>query len=140
MVNILYVPKAKLTAVGPQLFPFIDRALQYGQGEYTLDNILDAILDDRMQLWGVVDDERGIIGAVTTRIIETPQLRILHIDHLGGEDFASWGEALDKEMTVFARKNNCAMLQALGRPGWVRAIPWAGVEQQYVVIGKRIDG
>lgn len=139
MTRILYVPKEKLTDIGPQLMPYIASALEYGQGEYSMDDIVDAIVDNRMQLWGAVDDERGILGAAVTCVVVTPQLRILQVKYLGGERMIEWYEALDAELVSFGLRNNCAMVQAAGRAGWARTMPWAGYERQYVVMGKRID-
>lgn len=137
MHQVNYVPLAKLRELWPLLAPFLEEALGRGHGEHNLEQVLDEVLERRMQLWGVVDPT-GIVAALTTRVVSHPGLRVLQIAYLGGSGIDEWGEELHEKMREFARMKNCERIEICGRLGWLKKLPKVGYEQQYVVMGVKV--
>jgi hypothetical protein len=138
MAETIYVPIEKFIELAPLLLPLIERAMEYSQGEYSLDDVIDGVLDKKMQLWGVVDGEAGIVGAAITRVIQAPGLTTLQIMYVGGTDMREWGPSFDATLNDFGKTQGCTRLQACGRHGWAKALKPQGYSQDYVVMGKAI--
>lgn len=111
------MPPANLANVWPAVAPQIERALRHGSGEYALMDVAEAILHGRWQLW---TDGHSI---ACTSVVQYPALRVLYI-HVGAGELGSvvlmWPTLKD-----FAKRQGCARVQFMGRPGWRRsgAIP-----------------
>lgn len=133
-----YMPPEKLRAVWAAARPFLDAALAKGHGEYWLEDIIDALLERRMQLW-VVMAEGSMVGAAVTEVVRYPRLAVLQVVLLGGERMIEWYQAIDAAFVDAAQRFGCQEVRTHGRKGWARTMPWAGYEQSYVVMSKRID-
>jgi hypothetical protein len=51
--------------------PFIEKAIEYSDGKYSIDSVFAALLVQDMQLWAIFDDS-GLCGACVTMIVKFP--------------------------------------------------------------------
>ena len=87
------------------------RVLDRMGGLYTLNDILTAIAEDRMQSF-MEDDSWAV-----TKIVNFPRARLLEIMVALGELEAC--RRLHDRILDFARENDIGLVQAYGRRGWI---------------------
>jgi hypothetical protein len=93
------------------------RVLAAMGGLYTLNDILTAIAEDKMQGF-VVNNSWAI-----TQINVYPRARVLKLVAYVG-DLADV-DALHAELLAYAAANNCGLLSTHGRVGWLREGSWS---------------
>ncbi len=96
---------------------YIADALKHGIGEYTIDDIKQACQEQRMQLWIKWDDEE-VKGVFVTQILNYPQLKVLLVLLLSGNNFKEWRDETDELLTRFAKEKECKYIELFGRKGW----------------------
>jgi hypothetical protein len=68
----------------PQIAALISRAIPYGRGEYTLDDIHAGIARGEMFALGVIDN--GVVEFVITAVVAVyPQKRVLYVQYGAGK-------------------------------------------------------
>tara|TARA_R100000963_G_C4644883_1_gene108893 strand:+ start:1052 stop:1483 length:432 start_codon:yes stop_codon:yes gene_type:complete len=129
-------------------FPFVshllEKALEYTEGEYLLEDIYTELLNGNLTLWlGCSPEEKKIIFAATTTILRYPRYNSLLILHIGSEnnkfirhieDF--WKE--DTPLTDYIKQNNIKKIEILGRNGWLKALNKVGFKRSYTALTKKI--
>jgi hypothetical protein len=89
---------------------------------HAVDDYLPLLLTSECQLW-VASDDNEIVGAVVTSIDEGSNARVCNILSLAGKDLDSWLQLLDETLTAFAKVNDCAALEYVGRSGFSKLLP-----------------
>lgn len=106
--------------IGPKLAAIADRS----RGRWTVEPLLDAILDGRWQLWVVwnraEDRLQAIVG--TEIYTELSGKRFCGIRFATGDDRAAWMPLLD-ELEQWARENGCDAIDGWCRRGWEKHLP-----------------
>ena len=109
-------------------------ALHYGTGERSFEDLVQECRDGEKQIWmHTVGDKFN--ATVITQISLFPGKKTCEILYLGGDTVLEHLGDI-KEIEDFAREQGCHDIQAIGRPGWVRAMRAVGYEQRYSVTGK----
>jgi hypothetical protein len=114
---ITYVPKVDHEFIWEFVTPYLIAALERGRGRYTLQDIKEALEEDRYHLWIVVLDHK-IIATLITEIIDYPQSRSLRINFGGGKLMDEWFQEMFDTMNRAAKDVGATMLELVGRPGW----------------------
>jgi hypothetical protein len=114
----------------PAVAGFIENALEYTDGRYEIDDVLEMVLGGGFLLWIAFDDER-IKGAVITQMMDYPRKRFLGCPFVTGDDFASWKKPMLEMLQRFAKDNDCAGLEATARLGWSRVFKSDGYEAMW---------
>ena len=82
---------------------YIDDALKHGIGEYTTTDIKDLCQTQQMQLWVKYENDT-VRGAFVTQILNYPQMKILLVLLLGGNDFIEWRDEVDEVLLKFGKE------------------------------------
>ena len=79
------IPKdLAIGALWPQIASLISKALPYGKGEHTIDDVRDGIASGQVFALGVV--ERGIVEFVVTSVlVEFPRKKVLYVQYGAGK-------------------------------------------------------
>lgn len=102
--------------------PFLERALDEGEGEFALDDLKRAIEAGTMQLWLLLADD-GVIGAGLTEILRYPRKTSAVLRLFAAEDGRriEWLPHL-AHLERWAKAEGCDAIEAIGRPGWQRVL------------------
>lgn len=94
--------------------PWLEAALEYSDGAFLWQDVLDGIARGAMQFWPA---DRA---AIVTQVLTSPQKKTLHVFLAGGELDA----VLDivPALEVFGRGHGCTSMSMDGRPGWERVL------------------
>lgn len=109
------------------IIPKIKKALEYSQGEYQVEDVLDMILRKTALLWEL-DDETVVI----TQILVFPRLTRVHI-------FLAYGNFNPENMGViedYAKSIGAQGVQWSGRKGWTRHAKPLGYNEVYNTVAK----
>jgi hypothetical protein len=120
----------------PYVQEYLNEALKYGLGEYSIDDIKNACISRNMQLW--VNIGSNLEAACITKINKYPQTNILVILLLGGKSFDSWCDEGDYIMTAYAKENKCNHIQLFGRRGWINKMNKLNYDHKKMVLTKEI--
>jgi hypothetical protein len=121
------VPIEELPSVWPEVSPWIERAVEYGQGDEDAIDIAIAIHNGFYDLW--VHSE----FAAVVQIVRHPKQAVLTILYIGG----NLGAILP--LFGFAKRwckdNGIDVLRTYGRPGWERV---TGLKKVGVILQERV--
>lgn len=109
------VPSEMVPIVWPEVASMLEDALSYGNGEYELVDIFEAVRSGAMQLWAT---EKSV--AVTT-LIQYPRRTTCLIAAAGG-DLEDLKEHLPL-VEEWAIWQGCDAIEVMGRKGWLRVLP-----------------
>lgn len=109
---------------------WIEAALEYSGGTHDFQDIVDAVLEGRMQFWPAPK------GCMVTEIITYPKLKALHIFLAGGE----LRQLLDMEPSLenWAKYQRCDRITLNGRPGWKRVLEKRNAKVTHTFISKEL--
>tara|TARA_R100000541_G_scaffold48877_1_gene55946 strand:- start:30 stop:437 length:408 start_codon:yes stop_codon:yes gene_type:complete len=100
----------------PLVEEYLNTALKYSLGEYSIDDIKNSCISKNMQLWVKVGKQTK--GAFVTKIAKYPQKNLLIVILLGGDEFQEWRDEADALLNAFGKENNCEYVELFGRKGW----------------------
>ena len=133
-ISVIWVNKEDAVKIWPMVEPFLISAMKRWLPVYFSSDLLEGVLEDKMQLWIITNNkEERLYGAALTQIIPYPRAKILNLFLLGGQDMKSWKDDMSNAIETFARSQGCDFLQSLGRRGWA----WfKGAFESAVVVNK----
>jgi len=100
----------------PLVEEYLNTALKYSLGEYSITDIKNACISKNMQLWVKIGKQAK--GAFVTKIAKYPQKNLLIVILLGGDEFQEWRDEADALLNAFGKENNCEYVELFGRKGW----------------------
>lgn len=134
---IAAIPIDQIDAYWPDVSPLLEKALEHGAGDLTLDYVYNDLKSGEEILLVVWDKE--IKAAITMEIVEGRRTRWVNTVLCGGTDADSWlQEWLDAAVRIAEEQE--AELLATGRRGWLRKLKPYGFEELQTVVryGRRI--
>lgn len=108
--------------------PYIEAALEYSEGTHEFSDIVDGIVEGRMQFWPAEK------SALVTEIVIYPRKKVLHV-FLGGGDMDEIKGMYDAVQSWGAHMG-CTAMTVTGRPGWVRALRDLGFRPSHQTVIK----
>jgi len=110
--------------------PWLEAALKYAGGTHTLEDVVEAVAEGKMQFWPAPR------GCAVTELIQFPRKKVLHVFLAGGE----MDQIIDMDSSAveFARINGCTGMSIAGRKGWSKVLRHKGYKESYTVLGKDI--
>lgn len=131
------VPATQVDLVWTPVKHFIQAALDRTEGEMSIDDVYNALIDRDMQLW-ILLDEFHVIGALVTQILEFPNVKACRYVAMGGDVHGDFDE-ITGMIEQWAATQGCQRMEIVGRPGWARALRDHGYRQAYSYVTKRIE-
>lgn len=141
MLQPLRVSPDQLDALWPEAGPLLALALRLNRC-LDLEDVYDYIRCGSMDLLVVLDDEtHELVAALATEIVDYPKLRSLRIVLSGGKDnrLLEWMDDMHALIEEGAKRAGCAVLEVIGRGGWVRRLADKGYTETFVTIQKVLE-
>jgi hypothetical protein len=137
----LRVAPEHLDDVWPEAAPLLARALRLNAC-LDLDDVHDFIRCGAMDLLVVVDGETGeLVAALTSEIVDYPRLRSLRIVLAGANDnrLLEWMDEMHDLIETGARQAGCAVMEIIGRGGWLKRLAKQGYSETFLTIQKVLE-
>ena len=130
---IVPVPAEMADAVWPQVEHLLLPALQFGNGEMEVEDVLQRLRSNDMWLL-TIHNAGDIVAAAVLELVQYPRKRSLRIVLLGGSGLQSWLKELQGTMNEMAKRVGASFVEIQGRPGWERALRKLSRVRPYAVV------
>lgn len=109
---------------------WIEAALEYSHGTHLFEDIVEGVMEGRMQLWPAP------AGCLVTEILVFPRKKVLNV-FLGGGKLE---QLIDMHDTVeqWGRDQGCVSASITGRRGWERVYKSRGWSVKHTCLGKEL--
>lgn len=135
--QVICVAPQFLDKVWPHTRRWLERAIDRGHGDYSLDYVYRQLKANKSLLWVAWSKQRGLLAACTTEIVGMLDTndRVCVITTYGGiMPEPSYLDRIEK----YARDEKCVLMRLYGRSGWNRVLRERGYTQPWVAIEKRL--
>ena len=125
------VPREGVDIVWKDVKPLLNKAVNTSKGKFNIEDIYQYLLNDYYNLWIVMENKK-VIAAITTRIVEYPTSKGMAMDWIGGENINKWLPVAQKQISEFAKECGCSHLEGFGRKAWQRVLKKFNWEPEYI--------
>ena len=137
-VTLMGIRHDMVEAIWDKAKPHLEKALEYSDGEFEIDNVLKFLLDRTMQLWVLYDiSTHDVVMAGCTEIIVYPNKKICRVVLMGGLSMNLW-QAQTTAFEEWAREQGCTQMETLARKGLAKKLTKLDYRQVYQVCRKDI--
>ena len=136
-MQVQQVPLQYIHAAWPKVERFVASALEYSQGDYSLDQAKVLISQGHWAVFVAVDDNQEIQGAACVQFNNMPNDRVAFVVAIGGKliaDKDTW-----EQFTSLLKVNGATYVEGAARESIARL--WKakfGFEEKYRIVGVRI--
>jgi hypothetical protein len=135
-LQIQEVPFNLVNQVWPKVEGFIDAALQYSEGEYTVGDARVYVTNGAWTLVVAVDTDGAIHGAALVSYFNRPSNRVAFVTAIGGKlvsNRSTWAQ-----FESIMRSNGATYLEGAARESIVRLWSRYGMQHKYHIVGKSL--
>ena len=139
MIQLINIPTKSVDEAWRVVRTDIANALTRSNGYALSEHIKKWIIEEKMQLWILWDQEaekEKYYGVVVTEVIQRPLQRCLNIKIMTGRHREQW-QHLIKHIEDFAWQQNCDLLELVARPGWKKVLKPFGYKESHVLLEKK---
>jgi len=139
---VTIVEEKYIPAVFEQVRDLLQKPIDRGLGEYTIDQIRDLVISGRQQLWVGLDPDTDtfVVAAVTQINPRVSGQKHLEIILTGAvpHTLKSWFDPSVDALEEFGRLNGANHLIFYGRRGWRKLYEKRGYREYYVAMSKEL--
>lgn len=117
------IPREEIPEIWHHAEPFIFDAVKRSSGRHSVKTVRDALDDERMQLWMMIEGGEAYAVVVTELITYATGLKACSGVIVTGRERDKWLH-LFEPIKNWARQNGCELIEAWARPGWQRVLGW----------------
>lgn len=134
-MNIQYVPIEWVNQTWPKVEGFIASALEYAQGDYTLDQVRTLVTQGNWMLLVAVDGDE-IKGAATISFYNRPNDRVAFISTIGGRLISSTDTF--EQLRAFALSHGATVIEGAARESIARLWTRYGFTEKHRIVGVKL--
>jgi len=135
-MKIQYVPLEFVNQTWPLVGAFVASALEYAQGDYSLDQAKVRLADGRWTLCVATDDTGAIKGAACIEFYNRPNDRVAFIIALGGHHILN--AHCFEQLKDFARSRGATVIEGATRESVAKLWGRCGAEEKYRIVGVKL--
>ena len=118
--KVALVEAEDVDMVWDDVAPLIEKALLHAEGELIPDDIKKHLDTSELRLW-VALENKDVIAAMVTEIVQYPRKKIVRVITLAGKDMSMWYDFLPM-LEGYAIRSGCSSLEAWTRKGMTRKL------------------
>lgn len=134
-MKIQYVPLEWVNQTWPKVESFIESALEYSNGDYTVEQVKTLVTQGIWMLLVATDDD-GIKGAATVHFYNRPNDRIAFITAIGGRLISN--PDTFEQLKVFAASQGATAIEGAARESIARLWTRYGFTEKYRIVGVKL--
>jgi hypothetical protein len=131
-LKVQYVPVEHAAQTWPQIEGYVKSAMEYGHGDYTLDQIKLLVCMGQWLLLVATDDEGKVHGAATSSFINYPNDRVAFITFIGGKLISN--QETFRQMSEILKARGATKVQGMARPAIARLWKRYGFEERTTLV------
>jgi len=125
-VDIGQIPHDIIEAGRERIAEILQGGIERAHGCVTADHVIDMVLRDEMQMWGITEtdgDDTDVLAIFCTELMQYPTgEKACRIAIMSGTGMSKWLGLLPV-VEEFARSEGCGTMEVHGRKGWGRVLP-----------------
>jgi hypothetical protein len=126
-VQVFRIWPENISALWSQLEPLLERAVATSS-THKIEDVRRSVMSGQAQLWCQIDGDE-VQAAITTEFINYPVGLFLRVWLAGARrDRKLAVEPFEKLAVDWAQQHGCVGIEAVGRTGWLKKLPYARVE------------
>jgi hypothetical protein len=115
------IPRENIESVRPLIEDHLKSVVERSKGKLTPDEIVDAFLSGKYQLWLIWNGSLLAVGATELTKVASG-LKICTIHFLTGENSLSWLHLIG-DLEQWAKAQGCGLMKGYMRKGWAKRLP-----------------
>jgi hypothetical protein len=135
-LTIKFVPLEYCAQTWPLVEKYVELAMQYGHGDYTVDQIRLFVNTGQWLLLVAIDEEGVIHGAATSSFINYPNSRVAFITFIGGKLISN--KETFEQMSEILKNRGATKIQGMARPSIARLWKRYGFEERTTLVEVKI--
>ena len=135
-MKIQYVPLEWVNYTWDKVEGFISSALEYADGDYTIDQVRVLVTQGQWALLIAVDDERSIQGAATINFANRPSDRVAFVTTISGNLISS-AETFE-QLKDYAKSMGATAIEGAVRESIARLWQRYGFKEKYRIVGVKL--
>jgi hypothetical protein len=120
----------------PQIEKYVSSAIEYGHGDYTIDQIRLLINTGQWLLMVAIDEEGTVHGAAASSFLNYPNSRVAFITFIGGKLISN--QETFKQMSDILKQHGATKIQGMARPSIARLWKRYGFEERTTLVEVKI--
>jgi hypothetical protein len=120
----------------PQIEKYVLSAMEYGHGDYTIDQIRLLINTGQWLLMVALDEEGEVHGAAASSFLNYPNSRVAFITFIGGKLISN--QETFKQMSDILKQHGATKIQGMARPSIARLWKRYGFEERTTLVEVKI--
>jgi len=139
LIKLVGCPRESITkSLWDAVEPYIEKATDRSGGRYRVQDIRQAVLAAKKQLWIIVNGSDAVMAAVVTEIRDYPTgVKACNVVLCAGEDHRLWVHHIDG-LKDWAKERGCSIMEVMGRDGWTPALREMGYRRSQAVFEMEI--
>lgn len=133
---IRYVANTHTAQMWPQIEKYVQSAMEYGHGDYTLDQIRLLINTGQWLLMVAIDEEGLVHGAAASSFLNYPNSRVAFITFIGGKLISN--QETFKQMSDILKQHGATKIQGMARPSIARLWKRYGFQERTTLVEVKI--
>jgi len=134
-MKIQFVPLEWVNRTWPQVEAFVASALEYSQGDYTVDHAKVMATNGQWQLLVATTDE-GIEGAALVQFFNRPNDRVCFMIAISGKLITS--DETFEQLKTYAASNGATCIEGASRESVARLWTRYGLTEKYRIVGVKL--
>lgn len=124
-MELIQIPPDAASKVWPLAEKLLAKAYDYADGKVTPGEDLKHVVDQKKQLWLVIDPKsespknKAYAAGITSLQINDDGTKTANIETLGGENMQEWF-SLRGDLEAWAKHEGCKDIRLWARKGWVK--------------------
>lgn len=135
-MKIQYVPIEYVNQTWPLVEAFIASALEYAQGDYSLEQAKVRVTDGRWALCVAVNEEGAIKGAACIEFYNRPNDRVAFVIAIGGRLISN--QDTWQQLVAFAKSRGATTIEGAARESIAKLWTRYGFTEKYRIVGVSI--
>lgn len=130
------IPAQCVPNVWATVAPMLKLAVERGQKDFLLEDVLALIMSREMQLWIWVE-ELKIVACCVTQLVNYPQRKVCQLPYIAGSGMKRFLQC-EEQFITWAKAHGCTQLEGFDRGGWLRVLNSRKWFKVYTTIRKDI--
>ena len=135
-MKIQFVPIEYIHQTWPLVEAFIASALEYGQGDYTVEQAKAMFADGKWSLFVAVDATNAINGAAAVRFTNMPNDRVAFVVAIGGKLISN--QDTWQQFVHLLKSRGATAVEGAARESIARLWTRYGFTEKYRIVGVKI--
>ena len=119
--------------------PHLKKAVSLSPHKIAMPDVLEGANQGIYTIWVVTEDNKEIVAAIATRVVEYARCKAFAIEFVGGSKMPKWIDTILDTLDKVAIHNGCRHVEGYGRGAWMKYLEKRGYKAAYTTFEKELN-